>query len=62
LFAVGIGKPEPLKYRGSDVWLRRITQKHRCAYLIKGDRFKFLPEVPVEWNALDGIGQSLGPG
>ena len=23
----GIGKPEPLKYLGSDVWSRRITQE-----------------------------------
>lgn len=39
---VGIGKPEPLKYLGSDVWSRRITQEHRCVYLIKSDRIEFL--------------------
>ena len=38
----GIGKPEPLKYLGSDVWSRRITQEHRCVYLIKADRIEFL--------------------
>ena len=31
----GIGKPEPLKYLGPDVWSRRITQEHRSVYLIK---------------------------
>ena len=38
----GIGKPEPLKYLGSDVWSRRITQEHRCVYLVKADRIDFL--------------------
>jgi len=38
----GIGKPEPLKYLGSGVWSRRITQEHRCAYLVKADRVEFL--------------------
>jgi len=38
----GIGKPEPLKYLGSDVWSRRITQEHRCVYLVKADRVEFL--------------------
>ena len=38
----GIGKPEPLKYLGPDVWSRRITQEHRCVYLIKSDRIEFL--------------------
>jgi toxin YoeB len=31
----GIGKPEPLKYLGPGVWSRRITQEHRCVYLVK---------------------------
>jgi toxin YoeB len=39
---VGIGKPEPLRYLGSDVWSRRITQEHRCVYLVKADRIEFL--------------------
>ena len=38
----GIGKPEPLKYLGSGVWSRRITQEHRCVYFVKSDRVEFL--------------------
>ena len=38
----GIGKPEPLKYLGADVWSRRITQEHRCVYLVNADRVEFL--------------------
>jgi toxin YoeB len=38
----GIGKPEPLKYLGANVWSRRITQEHRCVYLVKADRVEFL--------------------
>lgn len=38
----GIGKPEALKYLGSGVWSRRITQEHRCVYLVKGNRVEFL--------------------
>lgn len=38
----GIGKPEPLKYLGADVWSRRITQEHRLVYLIQGERIDFL--------------------
>ena len=38
----GIGKPEPLKYLGSGVWSRRITQEHRCVYLVKGNRVEFI--------------------
>ena len=38
----GIGKPETLKYLGSGVWSRRITQEHRCVYLVKPDRVEFL--------------------
>jgi toxin YoeB len=38
----GIGKPEPLKYLGSEVWSRPITQVHRCVYLVKAEKVKFL--------------------
>jgi toxin YoeB len=38
----GIGKPEPLKYLGSGIWSRRITQEHRCVYLVIADRVEFL--------------------
>ena len=38
----GIGKPEPLKYLGSGVWSRRLTQEHRVVYVVKEDRVGFL--------------------
>jgi len=38
----GIGKPEPLKEPGGDVWSRGVTQEHRCVYLVKQDRVAFL--------------------
>ena len=38
----GIGKPEPLRYLGPGVWSRRITQEHRCVYLVNADRVEFL--------------------
>lgn len=38
----GIGKPEHLKFLGSDVWSRRITQEHRCVYVVKDDRVEFV--------------------
>lgn len=30
----GIGKPEPLKHIGSDVWSRRITKQDRLVYRV----------------------------
>lgn len=33
----GIGKPEPLKALGSDVWSRRITGEHRLVYIVTDD-------------------------
>lgn len=30
----GIGKPEPLKNLGSDVWIRRITREDRMVYRV----------------------------
>jgi toxin YoeB len=38
----GIGKPEPLKYLGSDIWSRRLTREHRCVYLVRADAIEFL--------------------
>ena len=38
----GIGKPEPLKYLGSGVWSRRLTEEHRLVYLASEDRVDFL--------------------
>lgn len=39
---VGIGKPEPLKYLGSNVWSRRLTQEHRIVYLVRDAQIDFL--------------------
>lgn len=38
----GIGKPEPLKYLGSGVWSRRLTQEHRIVYMVGNKRVDFL--------------------
>ena len=38
----GVGKPEPLKHLGSNIWSRRVTQEHRLVYLVRDDRFDFL--------------------
>ncbi len=38
----GIGKPEPLKHLGGDVWSRRLTQEHRLVYAVSNDRIDFL--------------------
>ena len=38
----GIGKPEPLKALGANVWSRRITQEHRLVYKVYNDRIDFL--------------------
>lgn len=38
----GLGKPEPLKYLGPDVWSRRLTQEHRLVYLVSHERIDFL--------------------
>lgn len=38
----GIGKPEPLKGLGTNVWSRRTTQEHRLVYKASDDRIDFL--------------------
>lgn len=38
----GIGKPEPLKHLGSDVWSRRITVQDRLVYRVTDDAVDFL--------------------
>lgn len=38
----GIGKPEPLKFLGSGVWFRRITQEHRLVYVVGHERIDFV--------------------
>ena len=38
----GIGKPEPFKHMGGNVWSRRVTQEHRLVYLVGQERIDFL--------------------
>lgn len=38
----GVGKPEPLKYLGSGIWSRRITQEHRLVYVVSADQVDFV--------------------
>lgn len=38
----GIGKPEPLKYLGSNLWSRRINLEHRLIYRVEENRILFL--------------------
>lgn len=38
----GIGKPEPLRYLGSGVWSRRITQEHRIVYVVSDEKIDFI--------------------
>lgn len=38
----GIGKPEPVRYLGSGVWSRRLTQEHRIVYVVNDDRIDFI--------------------
>jgi toxin YoeB len=38
----GIGKPEPLKYLGPNLWSRRVTDEHRLSYWVLDDRVDFL--------------------
>lgn len=38
----GIGKPEPLKHLGPDIWSRRITARDRLVYRVGDDFVDFL--------------------
>ena len=38
----GIGKPEPLKHLGGNVWSRRINEADRLVYEVFADRVEFL--------------------
>lgn len=38
----GLGKPEPLRHLGPNIWSRRLTQEHRVVYLVSRDRIDFL--------------------
>jgi toxin YoeB len=39
---VGIGKPEPLKFKGANIWSRRLNLEHRGVYRVSTDRIDFL--------------------
>ena len=39
---VGLGRPEPLKHLGADIWSRRLTQEHRLVYWVRRDAIHFL--------------------
>jgi len=38
----GLGKPEPLKYLGPDIWSRRLSLEHRVVYVVQDERIIFL--------------------
>lgn len=38
----GLGKPEPLKHLGPDIWSRRLSLEHRVVYVVQDDRIIFL--------------------
>ena len=38
----GIGKPEPLRFIGKNVWSRRITQEHRLVYVVSDKKIGFI--------------------
>lgn len=38
----GVGKPEPLKHLGGNVWSRRINEADRLVYEVFADRIAFL--------------------
>lgn len=38
----GVGKPEPLRHLGPNVWSRRLTEEHRVVYLVRDERIDFL--------------------
>jgi toxin YoeB len=38
----GLGKPEPLKHLGSNLWSRRINLEHRLVYRVEHNRILFL--------------------
>lgn len=38
----GVGKPEPLKHIGADIWSRRITKADRLVYRVHEDSIDVL--------------------
>ena len=45
-----IGKPEPLKHLGPNLWSRRLTQEHRVVYLVRDDRIDLLQGRYHYWS------------
>lgn len=43
----GIGKPEPLKYKYSGFWSRRIDEEHRLIYQVRDDETHNYPIIPL---------------
>jgi toxin YoeB len=37
-----LGKPEPLRGMGADVWSRRLSHEHRLVYRVTAERIDFL--------------------
>jgi toxin YoeB len=37
----GMGKPEPLKHLGANIWSRRLTDEHRVVYQVEHTRIVF---------------------
>jgi len=40
--SAGLGKPEPLKHLGGNVWSRRLNEGDRLVYEVFEDRIEFL--------------------
>jgi toxin YoeB len=38
----GVGKPEPLRHTGANIWSRRLDDEHRLVYRVDGERIVFL--------------------
>ena len=38
----GIGKPEPLRHLGANLWSRRLDDEHRVVYRVERERITFL--------------------
>ncbi len=39
---IGIGKPEPLKYKLNGYWSRRINEEHRLVYKVSDDNITII--------------------
>lgn len=45
----GIGKPERLKFKGENIWSRRINQEHRLVYKISEDKKVFIVQAKYHY-------------